>query len=76
MVHVSSIDNICLQVCVCVHVQYVCECTSPVKSCDYTVSVLGAPRGSDQVYLSPGALVVPRPPGQVVHLSLIPDESC
>lgn len=68
-------DNVCLQVCICVN-ECMCECISTVKSCDYTVSTLRAPWGSDQVYLSPGAPVVPEPPGQVVHLSLIPDESC
>ncbi len=45
MVYVSSIDSTCLQVCVCVHVQYVCECTSTVKSCDYTVSIPGGSTG-------------------------------
>ncbi|CAB1451627.1 unnamed protein product [Pleuronectes platessa] len=37
-------------------------CCPPVA----TISVQGSPRGSDQVYLSPGARVVPWPPGQVV----------
>lgn len=67
----NIVRNSCLQLCV--SIQYVCKCTLTGKSSDYVVVTK---RSSDQVYLFPGALVVPRPAGQVIHLSLIPDESC